>query len=77
MFLKHLSETEGLKAHSNNCYTIVEKANQFISNDQANPVKYYRQALRDELKQPEVRSYTGSIVFEEYLPIVYKYYFKD
>lgn len=77
MFLKHVTDSERHEVSSNNLYTIVDKANQFISNDQANPVKYYRQALRDELKQPKMRSYTGNIVFEEYLPIVYKYYFKD
>jgi hypothetical protein len=58
-------------------YTLVEDDQKFISNDQVNPIKYYRQALRDEIKAPRMRFYNDRIVFEKHLPLVYKYYFKD
>lgn len=58
-------------------HTLVDKNKSFFSNDQVNPIKYYRQAIRDELKAPNMRCYDPAMSFIKYLPIVYRYYFED
>ena len=78
MFLK---KSGGVKVdsedHDNFWFTLVDKSCKFKSNDLVNPIKYYNQALRDELKAPKMRYYKDRIVFEKELPRVYSYYFKD
>jgi hypothetical protein len=58
-------------------FALKANSNHFNSNDHVNPVRNYRQALRDELKAPKMRFYSERVVFEGYLPMVYKYYFHD
>ena len=73
-----------LNSTNNESYDLVgihplkESGDKFISNDQVNPIKFYRQSLRDEEKSSQKwRVYNPKMPLLKYFHLVYKYYFSE
>ncbi|CAI2384358.1 unnamed protein product [Moneuplotes crassus] len=73
--LEHSQKSTQLRSKYN--HTVKEKTETFVCDEEINPPKYFRRSLKDEQQAPRMRSYSQRIVFEEHLPSVYMYYFKD
>ena len=56
---------------------IANDQNKFYSNEEINPIQYFKSALNDESNQPNMRFYFKKFPFEKYIPMVFKFYFED